>query len=490
MAKGAAWMVVFKLTERGLGLISTMILARLLLPADFGLIAMAMSVIAMLELLGSFSMDVALIQHPRAERAHYDTAWTFGVLVCTAIAAVLLGIAPLASRFYNEPRLDAVIWCLALGTFAQGFENIGVVAFRKELQFHKEFWYLLGKKVISFAITVPLAFILHNHWALVAGMLGGRLGSLALSYVVQSYRPRFSLKAHGELFHLSKWLVINNICFFFNGRAGDFIIGKLGGTHALGLYNVSYEISNLPTSELVAPMNRAIFPGYAKKASDLSTLRHGFLDVVSMIALFALPAGAGIAATAHLLVPVFLSDAWLDAGPLISVLGFYGIFMAIQGNNGYVYLALGRPRIITLTAGIQLVLIAVLVGTLTYKSGALGAAWGYFAAGLIVAPLNYSILFRMLELRAREFAARIWRQVVATAVMYGVVRLLAASFSPSRTAVQEVLQLLSAVGVGIVVYSAVLLGLWAAAARPPGAERIALGFVANKLGLKAARPAV
>lgn len=486
MAKGAAWMVVFKLTERGLGLISTMILARLLVPADFGLIAMAMSVIAMLELLGSFSLDVTLIQHPRAERVHYDTAWTFGMLVSVGIAAVLLVVAPLGARFYHEPRLEVLIWCLALGTFIQGFENVGVVAFRKELQFHREFWYLLGKKLVSFTITVPLAFTLRNHWALVGGMLGGRLGSVALSYLVQSYRPRLSLAAHRELFHLSKWLVINNICFFFNGRAGDFIIGKLAGPNVLGLYNVSYEIANLPTSELVAPMNRAIFPGYAKKASDGASLRSGFLDVVSMIALFAMPAGAGIAATANLLIPVFLSDAWVDAGPLIAVLGFYGIFMAIQGNNGYVYLALGRPRIITLVAGVQVALLAVLVSTLTLKAGAIGAAWGYFATGLLAAPLNYAILFRLLELRPRDLVARIWRPSVATTVMFVGVRLLAASLGPSRSAFEEWAQLFSAVGAGAVIYALVLLGLWLLCARPSGAEQIALEFLSAKLRFKSA----
>ena len=247
MAKGAVWMVLFKFTERGLGLISTIILARLLLPADFGLIAMAVSIIAVLELLNSFGFDTVLIQNPDANRSHYDTAWTFNVIFGTASSLILFLLASPAAAFYDEPRLEMVIDFLAIGTFIQGLGNVGVVAFRKELEFNKEFKFLVAKKLISFCITVPLAFILKNYWALVIGMLAGKSAGMALSYLVHPYRPRFSLAARHELFQFSKWLLLNNLLFFLRFRSAHFIIGKTAGTHALGLYTIAYEISNLPT---------------------------------------------------------------------------------------------------------------------------------------------------------------------------------------------------------------------------------------------------
>ena len=340
MAKGASWMVLMRFAERGLGLISTIILARLLLPADFGLIAMAMSIIAILELLSEFGFDWALIQNQSAERRHYDTAWTFNLLFGLSVASLLVLIAQLAAQFYNESRLEIVIYALALGTVIRGIENIGVVDFRKHMEFNREFYFLFGKKLITFCVTVPAAFMLRNYWALVIGSLVGRLAGVALSYLMHAYRPRLSLAARHELFHFSKWLFINNILTFARIRSADFVIGRITGTQSLGLFSVAYELANLPTSELIAPINRAVFSGYAKMSGELAVLSRGFLNVMSVIALFALPAGAGVAATADLIVGVFLGENWLAAVPLIQLLAVFGIMSAMQTNTAYVYLSL------------------------------------------------------------------------------------------------------------------------------------------------------
>src|SRR5205809_4367371 len=114
MARGAAWMVFFKITDRSIGLLSTMILARLLVPADFGLVAMATAIITMLELLGSFSFDLALIQNQQAEPKNYNTAWTFNVLYAAGSACTLLILALPVAHFYGEPRLRYVMPALAL----------------------------------------------------------------------------------------------------------------------------------------------------------------------------------------------------------------------------------------------------------------------------------------------------------------------------------------------------------------------------------------
>ena len=227
MARGAAWMVFFKLTERSIGLISTVVLARLLLPADFGLVAMAMSMVAVLELLGAFGFDMALIQRQDAQRHHYDTAWTFNVLFSVVSATVLVILAIPAAKFYNEPRLDNIMYFLALSSLLQGFENIGVVAFRKDMTFDKEFRYLLGKKLAAFLVTVPLAFLLRNYWALVIGILTGRSFAVLLSYYVHPYRPRFDLSGRHDLFHFSKWLFISNVFYFLRVRSADFIIVEI-----------------------------------------------------------------------------------------------------------------------------------------------------------------------------------------------------------------------------------------------------------------------
>jgi L-fucose isomerase-like protein len=134
MAKGAFWTVLLRLTDRSIGMVSTLFLARLLAPADFGLIAMAMSIVAMLEVISTFSFDIALIQNPTAERRHYDTAWTFNVLFGLANACLLLALAGPVATFYAEPRSQNIMMWLALYPALQGFGNIGIVAFQKDLE--------------------------------------------------------------------------------------------------------------------------------------------------------------------------------------------------------------------------------------------------------------------------------------------------------------------------------------------------------------------
>src|SRR6188768_753300 len=186
IAAGALWMVLAKLLERSLGLISSLFLVRLLAPADFGIVAMAMSLIALLELFSAFGLDSVLIQNRAATDAHFHTAWTLNVIAACVAGVILAALAIPASLFYQEPRLVPVILVFALASAVQGLENIGVVMFRKDLQFDREFRYLLAKKLIGFAITVPLAFWLRDFWALVYGILISRFIIVAYSYMVHS----------------------------------------------------------------------------------------------------------------------------------------------------------------------------------------------------------------------------------------------------------------------------------------------------------------
>src|SRR5258706_9735213 len=291
MAVGAAWMVLLKIVERGIGLASTVVLARLLLPADFGVVAMATSIIAILELFGALGLDWALIQRPDATPANYNAAWTFSAIFGVSCAIALLCVAAPAATFYGEPRLVPVMQVLAGMMAIGGFQNIGIVAFRRDLEFDREFRFLLAKKIATVVVTILLAFTLRSYWALVIGVTFGSAMSVALSYYVHPYRPRLSLHGLGELLRFSKWLLANNALLFLNARASDFVIGRLSGAGALGMYQIAYEISNLPTTELVAPINKATFPGYSRLAGDIVKLRDGFLNFTSMVALITLPAG-------------------------------------------------------------------------------------------------------------------------------------------------------------------------------------------------------
>jgi O-antigen/teichoic acid export membrane protein len=484
MATGALWMVLAKFIDRSLGFLATIILARLLLPEDYGIVAMAASLIAVIELFGTFGFDIPLIQHRDPDRRYYDTAWTFNVIFGAATAVILLLLAVPVANFYEEPRLPAIVAVLAVGSFVQGLENIGVVNFRKEMQFRKEFSFMLSKKISGFLVAVPLAFILHNYWALIAGMLTSRCFGVAVSYFLHPYRPSLSLAARKELFRFSKWLLLNNIIFFGNNRSADFVVGKLAGPQALGLYSVASELASLPTTELVAPINRAVFPGYAKTSSKLEDLRAAYLKVISIILILALPAATGIAATAELIIPVVLGDKWLAAIPLMQILAIYGAVIAIQTNIAAVYLALAKPQVLTMLAIVNLMVLLPSLVLLSARAGATGAAWAYLGTACVVAPLNFFVLFRSLQLRLSAFMQVVWRPLLATLFMVAAVRIWSYQTEAWLGESLQVLRLLSAVLCGAITYVVCVLLLWLLFSRPEGAERYILSSIAERIGFR------
>lgn len=486
------WMVSFKFIDRGIGLASTVVLARLLAPSDFGLVAIAMMMISALQLLVSFSFDVHLIQNPNSGRDQYDTAWTFNVIFATGCSVALALLAYPVSLFYHEPRLQVVVYSLAFGYFVGGFSNIGPVIFRREMRFDREFRFMLGKRLAPVLITIPVALWLGNYWALVLGQLTGTFAAVWLSFFVSSYRPRFSMKARDELFHSSKWMMVNNMLGFLNGRAAEFVIGKFAGVSGLGVYTISSEISTLPTTELVAPINRAAFPGYSRLAQDIDKLRGSFLGVISMVALFALPSALGIVSIADLMVPAVLGWKWLNAIPLIQVLAVYGALVALQTNIGYVYLAVGRPRIVSTIAAIQFVVLLAILMPACINWGAIGASWAFLATAILMVPVNQVLIARQLELSVKEYGARLWRPFVAAAIMTLGIYLFKQNFSLSHDSAQYVMAMLVTIAFGAVIYTGALYALWRLAQKPDGAEKFCLtqaekmmekfGFRINLLG--------
>lgn len=474
-------MVLFRALERLIGLVSTLILARLLMPEDFGIIAMAMSFVAILELLWTFSFDSALIQQKSADRSHYDTAWTLNIGLGIAIAAGLLAIAHPAASFYGDDRLVALIYCLAIGSFLQGFENVGVVAFRKELRFGAEFLYQLAKKASGFFVTIPLAFMLRNYWALVAGMVSIRLASLVLSYIAHPYRPRFSLAALGSLVGFSKWLFFNSVLFSIQTRAQDFVVGKLAGPNGLGLFSVAHDISTLPTTAVVFPINRAVFPGFAKLAEQPGALGGGYLNVMGITALLTLPAGLGIAATARLLVPVALGGKWIDAIPLIEVLAVYGSLAAMGSVFGPTFMALGRPRMLSAFTVINVTLFVPAVVYGTRVAGLAGAAWACLAVVCLMMPASHWMASRALHIPGKEIFGRLWRPLTASAAMYALVRGFVHALDAQGSFSALLLNLIAAVALGVAAYAVVLYGLWFATGRPTGPEQTLTDAVLARL---------
>ncbi len=480
--KGAAWTVLSRLAIRLIGLISTLILARLLVPEDFGLIALAMSFYAILDVMSAFGFDMVLIQNQDAERSHYDTAWTLNVIKGTTSALLMLIFAGSIASFFNEPRVELIIQVLSVGMFVTGFENIGIVAFRKEMQFNKDFRFMVISKLIAFVVTISLAFMFQTYWALIAGMLAGMFMSVFISYQMHPYRPRFSLEKLAEIFSFSKWILLSNVVIYINRQGADIIIGKYNGSASLGLYTVSFEISNLPTTELVYPISRAIFPGYAKLQNDLMKFGEVFLNTLGFIALFAIPMGVGISLLAELMVPVMLGDKWSGAVPLIEILAIYGVSRVLVSNAGSVYLAMGKPHIAAYMIGIQILFQVPFLVWAASNYGVVEAAWVMLVSGMIFYPMHFLVVVRLLPIGLKDIVGVLIRPIVSVLIMSVVLKYLLSIVSFEETFMIAI-QLLLMIIIGAIVYMTSLFGMWFVAGKNDGVEKIVLKELMTRWGI-------
>ncbi len=488
MAHGAFWMVLFKFTERSLGVISMLILVRLLSPADFGISAMAGSFIFMAEMLTAFSFDVNLIQNQHATEEHYHSAWTCNALLGLSITVLMLVAAHAIAGFYKHAELFWVVCALALGPLISGFENIGVVAFRKDMQFRREFAFQLSRKVIGFLVAVPLAYVTQSYWALVAGILASRLAGTAISYLAHPFRPRFSLAKARGLMKFSKWMLLNNFVGFLKERSVDFVIGRSLGAAPLGLYNVTYEIAIMPTTELSAPINRALLPGFARIAHDADEMRAAYGAAVGVLALIGVPAATGIFVMAPYIVPTLLGHKWLASVPLMEILAFNGGLLLFHSSICTVLIANGHPDRVTKTNGLYVLMLLILFGLLIPNYGLNGAAVAALVASILSTPIYLFQVKRSVGASASVFLAAAARPVVAALVMAVLVRWLLPEWSPSMIFAMSLGWTIGGIVLGIATYSASILLLWLAAGRPPGAESEILKVLRNRLLKRGATP--
>jgi lipopolysaccharide exporter len=471
MAKGTGWTVGTQLTIQAIAMLSTVILARLLVPADFGLVALATALSGALHAISEFSFDLALIQNQSAARREYDTAWTLSICRNAILAVALVAGARLIALSFADPRLEPVVYWLALGTFFNGFQNIAVVDFRKELAFHRDLVFMVVGKLGPVVVTVPLAFLWRDYWALVAGIVAGSAFRVALSFAMHKYRPRISFAGWRDLIHFSKWLLLSNLCGFIYGRSSTFILGKISGGSAIGVFTIAEDIAGIVTTNLLMPLRRAILPGYAKLANDIEHLHDVFVDIFAIVFLVSAPLTLGIGVVADPLVRIALGAQWLGAIPLIQVLCVGEFLRLITAAASPIYVATGRPHYtMVLFAGSAVVMVPLLIFA-TERAGALGAAYATLTVTVLSGALDFVLVDRLLRLSPARLLAGCWRSIISVIMMVAAVRELQALWPTSEALGNLALMLAAAVALGGVVYSVCGLILWILAGRPRGAER-------------------
>lgn len=481
IAAGAGWMVFMRLGDRLIGLISMAILARLLLPADFGLVGYAILLLAILEICAELGVENALIQDQKAPRESYDTAWTMNICKGLLLSALLVIFAAPTAAFFKAPDVEAVIYVLAILPVVRGLENIGTVDFRKDLDFHKDFVFNFATRLSGAAVTIGLAFVLRDHWALVIGMLLRAVLRGIFSYRMSDYRPRLTLSRFSAIFGFSKWLMLQNLLHGFNERLPALVISRMTGPQALAFFNIGSEIANLASTELAAPIRRALFPGFAKMNQDRAQLADSFRWALAVIVLIGLPVPVGIAVTAEYLVPLLLGWNWLNTVPIIQILCLHGVIVILGTNSHLVYLAVGKPVITVWLSALRLILLVPCCLYWVAVYGAVGAGFALVLSAAVIRLTDYAIVLPMLRIGLVDFLSQIWRPLAAVAAMSFSVRLLHGWLEQSVLELYLPVKLMACVSLGAIVYLAAVFGLWIIAGKREGAESYVVGLVKDFL---------
>ncbi len=449
---------------RLIGLVNTMTLARLLTPQDFGVVAMATVFVGFIEIFSFMSFDLSLIRIQKPDKEHYDTAWTLQAIVGIFVSLLIVAVAPAAAWYFGEPRLAMVIRLMAANSLLQGLSNIGLVDFRRNLDFYRDLRFNVWSKLIVVITTISVAIFLRNYWALVTGLLIGSVGGLVLSYAMHPYRPSFRLTKTREILSFSTWMLLFHVGTYFRNRLDTIVVARMSAASSVGTYNVAYELSSMPTNELVIPTGRALFPAYAQLAHDPEALRTAFQHVIGFFFAVVAPLCTGMTIVAPDLVHVILGKQWLDAAPLVSMLTFAGGFNAISHVVGTFHAAHGRERF---TATLTWINVAVLMPALfvggTYW-GIPGVARGrVLVSGVILALAMYSVAWTRV-ISGRDILLCLWRPAISALFMGAVLRIGHFKYD------NPLLSLTVTSFVGVICFVAVYYGLWWACGRPPGVE--------------------
>ena len=481
---GATWMIAWRMATRCLGLISTLTLARLLVPSDFGLVAIATTFAAAINSLSELGLRAALVHQPNDDPSLYDTAFTMQAIRGLGTGTIIALGAAGAGAWFGDGRLAPLLLIFAAVAVVAGFDNIAVVRFQRDLRFDMEFRLLFAPRLLQFVMATSTAFVLHSYWALVIGVVAGRVMRTIMTYWVEPYRPCFSLARWRDLAGFSFWSWASSMAGMVWERSDAFVLGPVLGAGQLGIYLLSTEIGLLPTSELVGPAASALYAGVATARNRGSDAVGLAMPLMAALLMLVLPVGIGISATAGYLVAGLLGPAWQVGRPVIAIFALLCLVTPITFVSTTVLSAAGHVKQNFWAIAAATVL---RVSALYCVAGAHRLDWAALTVcGVVICEAS---LF-LVQMAGRGRLA--WREALP-----GVVRTLAAGSAVAgalwtfglgwRDVEAPALPaLLTGVVVGLVCIlgcAAVQLALWFAAGRPLGPERtildIANGFAAK-----------
>jgi O-antigen/teichoic acid export membrane protein len=356
-------------------LVRTLVLARLLLPDDFGLIAIATTAMGFLFNITNFGMVPALVQGKNMDEANYDAAWTVDFCRSFLLAILTVAAAPLIADMFAEPRAVPIIQVLAMRPFIEAMTSIKVAAFNRNLKFRPLAVLYIIEAVVNTTLSISFAKT-WGVWALVAGAIAGATSIVMTSYVLAPYRPRllFNREAIKPLIHFGRWIFATNLIVLTGSYLLRIVISRQFGSAGLGIYVLATQLAFLPGDVAGEAVGAVAFPLFARLQNDVQQATRVFRALFSGLAAGLYPICALIMVLAPSLAQDILGPNWAGTEDVIRILALV-VMIGIFGEAAVsVFKGFGQPYRITLLEVIQSSVTIAFVWILTKRFGLAGAA--------------------------------------------------------------------------------------------------------------------
>lgn len=425
--KAGAWVVSGFILDKGLALAQVMALARLLTPADFGLMAMSAAVLLVVFTLSELGIDSAIIARREMHDDDLAVAWTLSGIRAAVLAGGLWLSADVIAQAMRTPELAVFLKVHALSCFLQGAQSPAMALLLRRLDLKQRVRMDLMRRVVEMTVTIGLALWLQSVWALIGGQLVGFAFGCIVSYVVAPFRPRFVLSGPSLQYflHFGKWVNVTTILTVMVMSGGEFLVGRMLGADTLGLYQIALAIPLLIGVRAPVMIGQVSLPTYAMLQTDRSGVIKAFFFQMKIVGLLLLPASISLAVFAPVLVPFLFGPQWMDAVEPLRILSLYAICAGLTGTMTAVQYGMNRSDLPMRIALTQSVVYAIVITPMIIEFGLAGAAGALVLAYSIGVLLSVRYTVQLIGGEIRPvLVSLMWIFVISGGVGGGIMQVL------------------------------------------------------------------
>ncbi len=447
--RGLAWTYASFAGSKVLVFVSTVILARLLSPAEFGQVAVALLVINYLETVGNLGISAALIYERQQAEQAANIAFIISLLTGGVWLLLALTAAPLAATFFKDPAVDPILKVMAWVFVITALGNTHDTLLQRELAFRQRLIPDFAQALLKGLCSVVLALLGWGVWSLVWGQLIGALAATLALWLVVRWRPHLQCPwdLTRRMLRYGGQIVSVNILAMITHHVDYLIVGRMLGSAALGFYTLAYRIPELVIIMMIWVIGNVTFPAYSRLQDDRPALQGAFLATLRYLSLLTIPAGIGLAMLGTSIVVTFYGTKWEPSIPVLQALAVAATLRSLSSHAGDIYKATGRPDILT---ELGLARAVVLVPALIFgaRFGIAGVAVAQMVVTGASTLLNFFVASKILSLPMKIIAAELKPALLSSMVMVVSLQVLL----PALSGWPGPLKLMVATGVGLAVY--------------------------------------